>query len=312
MDHGLSFDIECHRQITWERFVRIDLPPDNDVERTTHELLELLAERCVQATFFVVGNVARRFPALIRRIATEGHELGTHGDQHRDVRDLDERCFRHELIRGRGAIEDVVGEKVIGHRAPMFSLTSHSRFAFDALIDLGFLYDSSIFPFSGNRYGDPDAPLGIHRLDVGLYEIPLTVIESGGRRWPALGGGYVRLMPFIYSDWAMRRRERLGMPAVAYFHPCEFSHARLNPSPKEFLGHPRGALRLVWYNMTRLPGRGQPMKDKLVRLLQAYHFVPLRALLPRPDDTRTAVPRQVAGRMRSMGWNDGSDHGAFA
>ena len=279
MQHGISFDVECYRQIHWNKFLGTSCDLSPDVERSTHLILDALCESGTKATFFIVGNVARRFPNVVRRIQAEGHELGTHGNEHRDVRDLDEPRFRDEVARGRDAIQEVVGEFVVAHRAPMFSIVSRSCFALQTLRDLGFFYDSSIFPFRGTRYGDPSSPPAIHQLANGLWEVPLSVVGLWGRSVPALGGGYVRHAPLSFSRWAMGRREATNQPAVSYFHPWEFSLDPLTPRLTEFLSAPQACLRLMWFNLSRHPGRGPRMLAKLVGLLRAYEFVPLRTLV---------------------------------
>ncbi|HVT05914.1 MAG TPA: polysaccharide deacetylase family protein [Polyangia bacterium] len=290
MTHGLSFDVECYRQIHWRKFMGENPRPSQDVVDATNLLLDLLAARNTQATFFVVGSIARAFPSLVSRIVSEGHELGSHGDEHRDVRTLDARGFREELARGQGTLESITGKAVVGYRAPMFSLTADVPFAFETLAHQGFLYDSSIFPFAGPRYGDATAPLGIHRLRSGIFEIPLTVLERGRRRIPALGGGYVRGLPLAYTLWAMRQRIAMGVPAVAYFHPWEFSSASILPDWNDALMHPRSAFRLAWYTLARTPGRGAPMLAKVDRLLRRYAFQPLRRLLETSQVFQEARP----------------------
>jgi polysaccharide deacetylase family protein (PEP-CTERM system associated) len=279
MKHGLSFDVECYRQIHWRKFLHENPRPDDDVVSSTSIILDLLAAHRTQATFFVVGNVARAFPALVKRISAEGHELGSHGDEHQDVRTLNARSFRRELADSQHTLEDLIGTRVLGYRAPMFSLTEGAPFVFETLADLGFVYDSSIFPFRGRRYGDPTSPLGIHRAKSGIFEIPLTVIEHNGRRLPALGGGYFRALPLAYSLWAIRARIQSGVPAVAYFHPWEFSSASIMPRLSDALAHPLSVFDLARYTLARAPGRGCAMLAKFERLLRAHVFLPLRQLL---------------------------------
>lgn len=293
MTHGLSFDVECYRQIHWRKFMGENPRPSQDVADTTNLLLDLLAARNTRATFFVVGSIARAFPSLVARMAAEGHEVGSHGDEHRDVRTLDAGGFREELARSQDTLQSITGRAVVGYRAPMFSLTGEVPFAFETLAHQGFLYDSSIFPFDGHRYGDGTAPLGIHRLRSGIFEIPLTVIERRGRRIPALGGGYVRGLPLAYTQWAMRQRIATGVPAVVYFHPWEFSSASILPAWNDAVMHPRSVFRLAWYTLARTPGRGVPMLGKLDRLLRRYAFQPLRDLLEVSDAYRAAQPAAV-------------------
>ena len=191
MRHGLSFDVECYRQIHWRQFLGANPPPSRDAEHATQTVLDLLATHGVRATFFVVGSLSREYPWLVRRIVSEGHELGSHGDEHRDVRGLDARTFREELVRSKQTLEDLTGVEVVGHRAPMFSLTEALPFAVEALARTGFVYDSSVFPFEGPRYGQPDAPLGIYRLRSGVMEYPA---HRRRNRWTARAGARRRLL----------------------------------------------------------------------------------------------------------------------
>jgi polysaccharide deacetylase family protein (PEP-CTERM system associated) len=301
MTHGLSFDVECYRQIHWRKFLGENPPPSRDVVDSTNLLLDVLAARKTRATFFVVGSVARAFPSLVARIAAEGHEIGSHGDEHRDVRTLDARGFCEELARSQDTLESITGKAVVGYRAPMFSLTQAVPFAFEMLARQGFVYDSSLFPFDGARYGDSTVAVGIHRLRSGVFEIPLTVVERGGRRIPALGGGYVRGLPLAYTLWAMRQRLATGVPAVVYFHPWEFSSASILPGWNEVATHPRSVARLAWYTLARTPGRGPRMLAKLDQLLRRYTFGPLRQLLERSDVFRAAQPVSGPGESSAAG-----------
>jgi peptidoglycan-N-acetylglucosamine deacetylase len=278
--HGLSFDIEDYYQIVWKDYFGQKRSPTPEVERNTEYLLEVLGQAGVRATFFFLGNVARAYPALVRRAVEAGHELGVHGDEHRYITELDPESFRADLSTAIDAIEQAGGAKVIGHRAAAFSLSRDRMWAVDVMASLGLRYDSSIFPFAGKRYGFADAPLSVYRLENGLYEIPLTVIEAAGRRLPAVGGGYFRLFPYLYTRWALRQLDGEHRPAVTYFHPHEFELGRARV-PREGWGlNPKGALRLAKTNLLQSMGRGRAQRAKLVRLVREHRFVPLGDLLP--------------------------------
>ncbi len=280
LQHALSFDIECYYQITWKDYIQRRRDPTAEAEVNTHYLLDLLADRGVRPTFFVLGNIARHYPQLVRRIVDEGHELGVHGDVHLYIHQLTPEAFARELARGVDSLEQVAGCKVLGHRAPAFSIGTGNLWALDVLQEAGLVYDSSIFPFQGRRYGIAGAPLEGYRHANGLFEFPMTVIEQAGRRFPAAGGGYFRLFPYRYTRWAMDRCEREGRPAITYFHPHEFSLDPPRTELEAWASRPLGAARLALSSAIQGTGRGKPMRQRLAQLLREYRFVPMRELLP--------------------------------
>ncbi|MEZ5926759.1 MAG: DUF3473 domain-containing protein [Hyphomicrobiaceae bacterium] len=279
--HGLSFDIECYYQIVAKDFLGRQLAPTEEAERNTEWILETLAETGVKGTFFTLGNIARRFPDLVRRIAAEGHELALHGDEHHYVTRMTPGEFKAEIARGMAAIEDAAGTGVKGHRAPAFSIVNASLWALDVLHDLGFAYDSSIFPIAGRRYGIADAPRRAWRLESGLVEVPLTAVDVRGRAVPAAGGGYVRHFPYAVTRRAIRRCDDEGRPAVTYFHPHEFQegYPRIG-----FVEAPLSAgvrLRLLKNALSQGHGRGTAMRRKLRQLLAEFRFEPIGAIAAR-------------------------------
>jgi polysaccharide deacetylase family protein (PEP-CTERM system associated) len=200
------------------------LPPTDAVVRNTETLLALFAEHRVQATWFVLGEVAEAFPHLVREIAAAGHELGVHGYHHHRLFELTPAAFRTSIHRAKEAVEQAGGQRVLGHRAVAFSLSSSTWWALEILVDLGFEYDSSVFPFRGTRYGLPHAPLTPYRIDTAqgsLTEVPLPVLDFGPLRLPCGGGGYLRHFPLGYTRWAFRTLERRGRRVVSYLHPYE-------------------------------------------------------------------------------------------
>lgn len=276
--HGLSFDIECYYQIISKDYLQTHTEPTPEVEYTTSYLLDLLRDLGVQATFFVLGNVARKYPALVRRITDEGHELGVHGDEHLYIFNLHPGTFREELRSAIDALEQVAGCKIRGHRAPAFSVVRETLWATDVMRELGLEYDSSIFPIQGSRYGIPDAPLTPYVLDNGLVEIPMTAIEVGQRRLPAVGGGYFRVFPYQYTRWAMQRCEKEGRSAITYFHPHEFALERPKVPKTAWLRSPRKALKLAKFGAAQGVGRGERMRERLEKLIQEHRFGPIYKL----------------------------------
>lgn len=276
--HGLSFDVECYYQIVCQDYLGAQCDPTDEVSRNTNYLLDLLAKKQIRATFFTLGNVARADPALIRRLVAEGHELAVHGDSHKYITTMSRSEFYKELERGVKSLEDVAGVKIAGHRAPAFSVVRDTLWALDIMREFGLTYDSSIYPIAGRRYGIAGTPPGAWRCKNGLVEIPLTVTKLAGKWLPAAGGGYFRMFPYGYTRWALKRCEAMGRPGVTYFHPHEFELTRPQMPALEMGGDIAARKRLQRFNRLQSVGRGRPMRRKLTRLLDEFHFVPLKEL----------------------------------
>jgi polysaccharide deacetylase family protein (PEP-CTERM system associated) len=223
--NALTIDVEDYFQVSafdrhidreaWERM-------PCRVERNVEQLLALLDEHQAHATFFTLGWVAHRYPALIRRIVAQGHELASHGYGHRRASDLDHAAFSHDIRHAKALLEDISGTAVIGYRAPSFSIGKANLWAFDCIAAAGYRYSSSVYPVQHDHYGMPDAPRFPYRVRDGLTEIPVTTTRLFGRNLPAGGGGYFRLAPYHVSRWAIARVNRQELrPAIFYFHPWE-------------------------------------------------------------------------------------------
>lgn len=224
--HALSIDVEDYFQV--EAFAGAIPRADWDVwprrvEANTHHLLDRMAAHGARATFFTLGWVAERHPALIRRIVAEGHELASHGHWHERVSTLTPETFRADLERARCVLEDTGGVRVIGYRAPTFSIGAANRWAWSVLAETGHRYSSSVFPIDHDLYGDPAAPRTPFRPEAtGIWEIPLTTARLGRRNLPCAGGGYFRLFPYAAYRFAVRNlRGDAPSPAVFYTHPWE-------------------------------------------------------------------------------------------
>jgi polysaccharide deacetylase family protein (PEP-CTERM system associated) len=275
--NALTFDIEdWHQLVEWK--LNGTLPAcSRHVLAQTHDILEILADRGVRATFFILGLVAEAHPQLVREIAAAGHEIGSHGWSHQLVYRQTRDAFAAETRRSKAALEEALGTPIRGYRAAEFSITAESRWALDVLAESGFSYDSSIFPIRGRRYGIPGAPLGPHRVSTSagdLLEVPLTAVEKGGRHWPVGGGGYFRLMPYPLTRRAIESVNAAGRSAVAYFHPYEFSGALLVPRLTSPASYFSGARYLVFHNLNR--GRN---RKRFLRLLDDFRFVPIADLI---------------------------------
>ena len=224
----LSVDIEDYFQVeafadriardTWASYA-------SRVEDNTRRILDLFDEFGVKATFFVLGWVVERHPALLQEITRRGHEIACHSWLHRLIFKLTPDEFREDTHRAKQLIENAAGCAVYGYRAPSFSVVRQSLWALDILAELGFHYDSSVFPIRHDVYGMPDAPRVPFRVDTAagpLAEFPMTTFRwMGGRNLPIGGGGYLRIFPFALTRLGVRRAMNDGVPLITYVHPWE-------------------------------------------------------------------------------------------
>jgi polysaccharide deacetylase family protein (PEP-CTERM system associated) len=227
----LSFDIEEHDRI--EAAAGLTIAPAlhahyrRRLDVSTRWLLDALAGHGIRATFFVVGEVARHSPALIRAIHQAGHEVASHSWDHRRLHHHTPASFREDVRRTKDALEQVTGQAVIGYRAPTFSVTRQTAWAIDTLAELDFTYDSSVYPVRHDRYGVPGAPRGpfiARGFSAAILELPPATLRFLGLTCPTGGGGYFRLFPLFFMEQAIRQLERDCTPPVVmlYFHPWEF------------------------------------------------------------------------------------------
>jgi len=226
-EHVFSIDVEDYFQVyAFDRYVdraSWDSYPSR-VERNTNILLDLLARHGHTGTFFTLGWVAQRFPHLIRAIAESGHEVASHGWWHRKVTSMSPTEFREDIRASKDILEQISGHPVLGFRAPSFSITPGVEWAFDVLLEVGYRYDSSLFPIKRMNYGypkTPPIPHMIHRDAGDLMEFPLTTTRIGGRQIPAAGGGYFRHFPYGITRRAFREHTQAGLPGMFYIHPWE-------------------------------------------------------------------------------------------
>jgi polysaccharide deacetylase family protein (PEP-CTERM system associated) len=285
----MTIDVEDYYSGVGREWMSLDRPPSDAVVRNTARILELFAVCRLKATFFILGEVAEQFPGLVRQILEAGHELGVHGYLHMQVHRVSPEGFRSEVERGKKLLEDIGGVAVTGHRAPAFSITPATRWALDILADVGFQYDSSIYPIAGRRYGWPGFPLDIQRLTLAdgrtILEAPLSVAHLGGKALPCCGGGYLRLFPYIYTRWALRQIER-RRPAIVYLHPYEFDTAA---PPEDFAEATRRApLKSRLFNARLWLRRGSVWR-KFQRLTSEYSFTSLGEIV------RHAAEREEQG-----------------
>jgi polysaccharide deacetylase family protein (PEP-CTERM system associated) len=262
-------------------------------------LLELFDEFGIRATFFVLGWIAERHPALVRDIAAGGHEIASHGYGHRLVYDLTADEFREDVRRAKGTLEALSGRPVIGYRAPSYSVTNRSLWALDVLIEEGYRYDTSIFPIHHDRYGIVDAPRHVHvltRSAGSLIEAPPSTVRVAGVNLPVGGGGYFRLLPYAWTRWGIRRLNDVERrPAMFYLHPWE-----VDPGQPRITTNALSRMR-HYRNLHKTERR-------LRRLMQEFSFstvaallgqvelnLPVLSVLPGPDVVGAgATARQVA------------------
>ena len=223
--NAMSVDVEEWFQVgAFERTIdRADWDGlESRVADNTTRVLDLFAAAGVRATFFTLGWVAARHPALMRRIVAGGHELASHGWDHARVFTMSAGAFRADLARARAALEDAGGVRVTGYRAPSFSIDARTPWAHDVLAEEGYAYSSSVAPVRHDHYGWCDAPRFAWRPrhDAALVELPVSVARLAGRH-VATGGGFFRLLPAALTDVALRQAHAAGQPGVFYFHPWE-------------------------------------------------------------------------------------------
>lgn len=185
-------------------------------------ILDLLDRHKTAATFFTLGWIAERYPALVRDIVARGHELASHGYGHQRANEQTPAAFKEDVVRAKQLLEDIGGVPVIGYRAPSFSIGAANLWAHDILAEAGYRYSSSVYPIAHDHYGMPEAPRFPWRTKSNLLEIPPTSLRLLGRNLPASGGGYFRLLPYAWSSWGIRRVNQLeSKPCIFYFHPWE-------------------------------------------------------------------------------------------
>ena len=223
--NALSIDVEDYFQVSalaphiprehWEGIER-------RVEANVDRILDMLAADGIHATFFTLGWIAERHPALVRRIVAAGHELASHGYGHLRASDQSRQEFLEDVMRAKVLLEDLGGVSVVGYRAPSFSIGAANLWALDCLLEAGYRYSSSIYPVAHDHYGMPEAPRFSFEPVRGLLEIPPTTVSWAGRNWPASGGGWFRLLPYGLSRRLLCRVNELdGQSAMFYFHPWE-------------------------------------------------------------------------------------------
>jgi len=241
-------------------------------EKSTERILQLFEDKGVKATFFVLGWVTQRSPQLVRKIHAAGHEVACHGLTHELVYRQTPEVFREETDVSKKLLEDTIGERVLGYRAASYSITRQSLWAIDILCDLGFTYDSSIFPIAHDRYGIPGAstvpgPIKDSR-GKSIVEFPLSTVQFMGRRLPCSGGGYFRLLPYGFTRWALRKINKDdNLPFIFYLHPWE-----VDPGQPKYEN-------ASWLSRFRHYTNLDKCEQRLSSLLDEFRFTTVREVL---------------------------------
>ena len=265
---ALTFDME-----EWFHAHALNVPRSkwgaipSRLERPVDDILALLDEHDTNATFFVLGWVASRSPWIVERIQAAGHEIASHGYWHQSVHRQSRADFRADVRYSKMVLEEIIGQTVLGYRAPSYSINSETDWVFDELESLGFTYDSSIYPARAlhGGYGVPGASPVPHRVRPGLWEFPLPTLKLLGRRFPAATGAYLRLAPMFVTQWTLAQNRRRSIPVVINIHTWE-----LDPYQPRWPVPPAVGLRHY--------GNLRSTLGKLKRLLGAYRFAPLREI----------------------------------
>ncbi len=289
MKNVLTFDVEEHFQV--EAFYGV-IPREEWPVRQSRlmmnmlKILDLLDEYDVKATFFILGWIAERYPHLVAMMKSRGHEIASHGYGHDSLKRLDKESFRADIIRSQEAIRNAASVEVTGYRAPTFSAESKREWIWETLVELGFEYDSSIYPIKHDLYGEPDAPQYPYEMKTSngsLLEIPPTTYTMFGKRLPACGGGSFRLFPYWYTKRAICAYNSKGYPAMIYLHPWEIDPAQ----PREAKAGFKSRLR----HYTNLSG----VEYKLRRLLHDFELGSVRDVYMTAN---TKVATDAAGSTR--------------
>jgi polysaccharide deacetylase family protein (PEP-CTERM system associated) len=273
--NALSVDVEDYFHVA----AFDDIVPRRDwdgfeprVEQNCRWLLEFLQERDLRATFFVLGWVGERRPELVREIHRAGHEVASHGYDHRRVTTQTPQEFRADVARAKKILEDAIGVEVIGYRAPTYSIVRETLWALDVILEEGYRYDSSIFPIHHDLYGIPDSrrfPWVVREQgDARLWEFPISTGRMFGLNFPFIGGGYTRILPWWFVRWSMRRLNAGEcQPAMVYIHPWE-----IDP------GQPRLEAARMLSRVRHYHNLGQT-RERLRRLVDEFRFDTVRGVL---------------------------------
>ncbi|MCK5593434.1 DUF3473 domain-containing protein, partial [Candidatus Bathyarchaeota archaeon] len=270
MLNALTIDLEDYWDVYSHDWLGVEIEPTEAVLQNTQWFLETLKRFDVKATFFVLGGVAKVFPELVKKVAGAGHEVASHGIRHTQIFKVDKEEFRRDIVESKKLLEDLVSRPVCGYRAPAFSIMPETRWALEVLAEVGFEYDSSVFPISGKRYGWPGFHKGICKVELSsgrnIIEVPMSTISVLGRSLPVGGGGYVRYFPYWFTRWALRCIQR-QRPGIVYLHPYEID-MRSQRIDIEHLSL-EGQRKAIRHHKMQLKN-SKTMGEKIIKLLSEF------------------------------------------
>jgi polysaccharide deacetylase family protein (PEP-CTERM system associated) len=277
--HALTVDVEDAVNQAMRNFFHQDMEPTERVYDNTMRLLDLFSEFHVSGTFFILGEVARTHPNLIKEIERRGHELGIHGYSHRRYHSMSREEIREEIIRSKASVEDLTGTEVIGHRAPEFSISGENLWVMELLLDQGIKYDSSIYPVKTTRYGSADFSQTINWLELEdgrrIIEAPLSVVKYFGKTVPASGGGSFRAFPYGFTRSAIRKITR-SQPYIFYMHPYEIDSP---PFQDFYMNAVRNSSFRARFRLNKYWFNRHTVYPKLGKLLDTYKFTSLKNVI---------------------------------
>lgn len=278
---ALSFDVEDYFQVS--AFEKQINPADWDsfecrIERNVNLIIDTLsAQENTQATFFILGWIAERYPQLVHTIASAGHEIASHGYNHQRIINMSSSEFKQDVTDSKKLLEDLSGQTITGYRAPSFSLAHTTPWAIDELRNAGYQYSSSVNPVPHDLYGMPDAPRTPFLWENGLLELPVTTLELFNKRFPCSGGGFFRLYPYtLFKKGLLKASSQLDGPIIFYLHPWE-----LDPQQPRIQGASIKSRFRHYLNLEKtLP--------RLNQLLEDFQWCAIRDL-----DVMSAKPQQT-------------------
>ncbi len=282
--NAMTVDVEDYFHVS--AFENIITPKDwfscqPTVDYNTRKILDLFAKHNTKGTFFILGWVAKAFPELIAEIANQGHEVASHGMNHRRASTQTYDELKEDIQSSISLLEDITSQKVLGYRAPSFSIGKQNEWAFELLVELGILYSSSTYPIEHDLYGTPDWPRFVHTRKEGIIEIPVPTIQDKGVNTGIGGGGYFRLYPYWLSNKRINQYlSTESAPYSFYFHPWEIDPNQPRVKKASFKSKFRHYINL---------GR---MEGKIERLLIDYHWSTMADVYLDGTDIKASLLRE--------------------
>ena len=257
--HVSAFELAIHRN-NWEDY-------SGRVAQNTERILKILGENGIYATFFILGWVGRRYPKIVKTIKSLGHEIATHGYNHELITKQTPGLFKKDLKESIDVLQDITGDKILGYRAPSFSVTPKTLWSIDIMIELGLKYDSSVFPIMHDYGGYPGAPLIPYKIKNDFWEFPLSTYKLLGVNIPVAGGGYFRLFPYGLTRYLLKEKNKQGLPFIFYIHPWELDNGQPRIKEASFISRFRQYQNLdkAEFRFKKLCGdfKFAPVKDVL-------------------------------------------------